>query len=88
MSTAAIGTIGTLGAGFAGGMGALGGMAKVLPFATGVTTAGSPVEVASSPASTKVDTFIFVRFKHIPTYAAKSNLVRSKPHQRQKCAAS
>lgn len=39
-------------------------------------------------ASTKVDTFIFVRFKHIPTYAAKSNLVRSKPHQRQKCAAS
>jgi len=55
MSTAAIGTIGTLGAGFAGGMGALGGMAKVLPFATGVTTAGSPVEVARSPASTKVD---------------------------------
>jgi hypothetical protein len=52
MSTAAIGTIGTLGAGFVGGMG---GMAKVLPFASGVTTAGSPVEVASSPASTKVD---------------------------------
>ena len=45
-------TIGTLGAGFVGGMG---GMAKVLPFASGVTTAGSPVEVASSPASTKVD---------------------------------
>ena len=52
MSTAAIGTIGTLGAGFVGGMG---GTAKVLPFASGVTTAGSPVEVASSPASTKVD---------------------------------
>ena len=52
MSTAAIGTIGTVGAGFVGGMG---GMAKVLPFASGVTTAGSPVEVASSPASTKVD---------------------------------